>query len=231
MQTNSSENQTIISPHNNSGTSLGESRQPKPPRQILDGLFSFHPNRETLGGTSYLIVENTGNILVDCPAWDSYNQQFLHQKGVRWLFLTHRGGIGKQALHIQTTLGCEVVIQEQEAYLLPEVKVTPFEREFFLSPTCYGLWTPGHTPGSSCLYWNHHGGVLFTGRHLLPNPEGILTPLRTAKTFHWLRQLRSVELLRDRFSSETLTYVCPGANIGFLRGRGISLWAELNLKT
>jgi hypothetical protein len=26
--------------------------------------------------------------------------------------------------------------------------------------------------------------------------------------------------LRDRFTSETLSYICPGANTGFLRGKG-----------
>ena len=47
-------------------------------------------------------------------------------------------------------------------------------------------------------------------------------PLRTAKTFHWRRQLRSVAQLRDRFSPETLSLICPGASTGFLRGqRGI----------
>jgi hypothetical protein len=44
-------------------------------------------------------------------------------------------------------------------------------------------------------------------------------PLRTAKTFHWLRQIKSVELLRDRFTPETLQYICPGASTGFLRGK------------
>jgi hypothetical protein len=60
--------------------------------------------------------------------------------------------------------------------------------------------------------------VLFSGRHLLPNPQGKLMPIQTAKTFHWLRQLRSVQRLLDEFSRDTLQYVCPGANTGFLRG-------------
>ncbi|MDJ0560403.1 MAG: MBL fold metallo-hydrolase, partial [Microcystis sp. M53599_WE4] len=90
-----------------------------------------------------------------------------------------------------------------------------------LSPTCSCFWTPGHSPGSSCLYWQRHGGVLFTGRHLLPDTKGQPRPLQTAKTFHWPRQLRSQKIILDRFSPETLSYLCPGANTGFLRGRGI----------
>lgn len=195
-------------------------KRSKPPRLILEGLYAFPPNRNTLGGTSYFIVENTGNILIDCPAWEEINQQFLTQHGVKWLFLTHRGGISKELHLMQSVLGCEVIIQEQEAYLLPEVPLTSFEREIHLNSLDYGFWTPGHSPGSSCFYWHQHGGVLFSGRHLLPNQHGQPLPLRTAKTFHWFRQLQNVAALRDRFTPQTLTYLCPGANTGFLRGQG-----------
>jgi glyoxylase-like metal-dependent hydrolase (beta-lactamase superfamily II) len=140
--------------------------------------------------------------------------------GVKWLFLTHRGGIGKQIAQIQENLGCQVLIQEQEAYLLPNLDLISFEQEFKLNPDCEVIWTPGHSPGSACLYYARHGGVLFTGRHLLPNREGKPAPLRIKKTFHWRRQLRSVKLLGARFSAETLSYICPGANTGYLRGQG-----------
>ncbi|WP_224411153.1 MBL fold metallo-hydrolase [Oscillatoria salina] len=194
---------------------------PKLPRLLRSGIFAFPPNRDTLGATSYFIVENDGNILLDCPAWHEVNHQFLNQHGgVKWLFLTHRGGIGKVA-SIQAATGCEVIIQEQEAYLLPEVNVNSFEREVNLADKYVAIWTPGYSPGSACLYYQAEGGVLFTGRHLLPNQKGEIVPLRTAKTFHWLRQVRSIEKLRSRFSPETLQYICPGANTGFLRGKGI----------
>ena len=60
--------------------------------------------------------------------------------------------------------------------------------------------------------------MLFTGRHLLPNREGHPIPLKTPKTFHWKRQLRSVVQLLETFSSETLRYIMPGAMTGRLRG-------------
>ena len=184
-------------------------------------MFAFPPNRETLGATAYFIVKNDVNILLDCPAWDAENQQFLRdQGGVRWLFITHRGGIGKHVKEIQQTFGCEILIQEQEAYLLPGLTVTTFEKEFTLSGASRVIWTPGHSPGSSCLYQGENGGVLFTGRHLVPDREGNPVPLRTSKTFHWRRQINSVVLLREAFVPETLQYICPGANTGFLRGKG-----------
>lgn len=97
---------------------------PKLPQAVWNNILAFPPNRDTLGGTAYLIVENEANILIDTPAWDEANQKFLRSSGgVRWLFLTHRGGIGKTR-EIQETFGCEVLIQEQEAYLLPGLRVT-----------------------------------------------------------------------------------------------------------
>ncbi len=192
----------------------------KTPRPVLEGIFAFPPNRNTLGGTAYLILEKVGNILVDSPAWTEANQEFIQaQGGVSYLFISHRNGMA-QIKAIQETTQCQVIIQEQEAYLLPEVQLTTFEQDYRLTPNCKAMWTPGYSPGSSCLYCQTNGGVLFTGRNLLPNRQGKATPLRIAKTFHWYRQLRSLNQLRDHFDSSTLQYILPGANTGFLRGRG-----------
>ena len=196
----------------------------KSPRLVLDDIYAFPPNRETLGGTAYLIIgTNHGgerkNLLIDAPAWNPENQQFIaEQGGVHQLIITHRGGIG-QSKQIQASLNCEVLIQEQKAYLLPQTPVTPFQSRASISDSIQILWTPGHTPGSSCIYYQNHDGVLFTGRHLLPTAKQIVAPLRFAKTFHWKRQLRQVQRLKEEFSPNTLSYFCPGANTGFLRGQ------------
>ncbi|WP_026731032.1 MBL fold metallo-hydrolase [Fischerella sp. PCC 9605] len=193
----------------------------KPPREVLDTIFAFPPNRDTLGGTAYFIVRNEGNILIDCPAFEQTNQEFLRSHGgIRWLFLTHRGAIGKTA-EFHKTFNCEVLIQEQEAYLLPELDVTTFHQEFTLSSAFKLIWTPGHSPGSSCLYYSEFGGVLFSGRHLVPNQQGEPVPLRTAKTFHWYRQIKSIKNLIESFTPETLQYIAPGANTGYLRGKRV----------
>ncbi len=196
-------------------------RHSKPPQAVLDNIYAFSPNSETLGGTSYLIVEKEGNILLDCPAVDEPNCEFLTTHGgIKSLFITHRGGIGK-VRQLQNSFNCEVLIQEQEAYLLPKVKVTTFRQEIILQSNSRAIWTSGHSPGSSCLYYPRYGGILFTGRHLLPNRQGQPVPLRTAKTFQWHWQINSLQLLRETFTPENLAYICPGANIGFLRGEKV----------
>lgn len=202
----------------------------KPPRLVLDNIFAFSPNRDTLGGTAYFLALEEGNIIVDSPPWDETTETFLQQQGpVRWLFLTHRGAIGK-VREIQQATGCDILIQEQEAYLLPGLNVTTFEDTFSWRDRVEIFWTSGHSPGSSCLYHKILGGVLFTGRHLLPNQQGIPLPLRTAKTFHWPRQIKNVKLLLDRFTPDTLQYILPGANTGFLRGKGVIDQAYLKIQ-
>ena len=193
----------------------------KQPTEILPGIFAFPPNRDTLGGTAYLIVTPTGNLAIDSPAWNDTNRQFiLDRGGLNQLAITHRGNLGKTTA-IANQFGCEVIIQEQEAYLLPELKVTTFRHTLHINELISLMWTPGHSPGSTCLYYCNHGGVLFTGRHLLPNQLGKPVPLRTSKTFHWQRQLRSVEQIWQHFpAQQPLAYLCPGANIGLLRGKG-----------
>jgi glyoxylase-like metal-dependent hydrolase (beta-lactamase superfamily II) len=192
----------------------------KPPTEILPGIFAFPPNRDTLGGTGYLIVTPAGNIAIDSPAWNDTNQQFIADRGgLIQLAITHRGGIGK-ATTIATHFGCEVIIQEQEAYLLPELKVTTFQHKFNINDTMHLIWTPGHSPGAACFYYCSAGGVLFTGRHLLPNQFGEPVPLRTSKTFHWKRQLQSVDRIWQEFPTQRpLAHICPGANIGLLKGK------------
>ncbi|NEQ50187.1 MAG: MBL fold metallo-hydrolase [Leptolyngbya sp. SIO3F4] len=201
----------------------------KLPQPVFDAnlnIYAFSPNRETLGGTAYLLVTASdddinvkGNILVDCPAWNDANLDFLVQQGgVKWLIITHRGG----SSHVhdwQSKLNCDVVLQEQEAYLLPQVNTQTFHREQVLTSHHRLLWTPGHSPGSICLYYSAHGGMLFTGRHILPTRQGGAAPLRVSKTFHWPRQLKHIQCLLDEFTPQTLSYICPGANTGFLRGK------------
>lgn len=193
-----------------------------PPRLILDAIYAFPPNRNTLGGTAYFILskDKTGqpfNLMVDFPALEQLD--FIQtQGGLHSIFITHRNGISRPQDWYRA-FNCPIVIQEQEAYLLPQIPTVTFQESFRFDNDCNAFWTAGYSPGSACLYAPFHGGILFTGRHLLPNKLGELNPLRFSKTFHWPRQLRSVEQLKANFNDDTLAYLCPGANTGFLRGK------------
>ena len=53
----------------------------KEPRIVRSNIFAFPPNRQTLGGTAYLIVEKDGNILIDTPPSTPETQDFLGGQG------------------------------------------------------------------------------------------------------------------------------------------------------
>ncbi|MEL6813932.1 MAG: MBL fold metallo-hydrolase [Cyanobacteria bacterium J06598_3] len=211
------------------GNTSTKSKQPQAVFDGLESIFAFPPNRETLGGTAYLIKEQdasqqTANILVDCPALNDTNEAFIRANGgISTLFITHRGGMAQVPDFCKAFAPRQVLIQEQEAYLLPTVTTETFHRDYQISPTSRLFWTPGHSPGSACLYHTPQaseaqGGILFTGRHLLPTRQGTPEPLRLSKTFHWPRQLRYAQQLLSDFTPDTLSYICPGASTGFLRG-------------
>lgn len=176
-----------------------------------------------MGGSSYFIVRKdrdscSTNILIDTPANTPDVLAFVKQQGgVKYWVITHRGAIG-EARALQAALNCPMIMQEQEAYLLPDCPgLISYQERYALEDDSEVVWTPGHSPGSACVYYPAAGGVLFTGRHLLPNRTGQLTPIRFAKTFHWPRQLQSINKLQAYFSAATLAYICPAANTGFLR--------------
>lgn len=199
------------------------------PQSILPGIFSLPGHRE--GSLAYLIVEKGGqNILIDCPLWTEELQAWLQEQGgVGTLWMSHRDAIGPKLGKIQDQFHCGIVIQEQEAYLIPGRSLTPFQDHYFLTPASRALWTPGYSPGSSCLYVEKQGGILFTGRHLLPLGSGQIGPLRQEKTFHWQRQLASVAKLRASLSEKPLAYLCPGANRRHLGELGMIIdpWPQL----
>lgn len=192
----------------------------KEPQLVLRSIYAFPPNRYTLGGTAYLIVKNQGNILIDCPIWDADTAEFIHRLGgISQIILTHRGGLSEQLPKIASALSCTVVVQEQEAYLVSQsIPKQTFHKEMTWEDGDRLFWTPGHSPGTCCYYHAQENGILFTGRHLVPNKAGEPTPLKTPKTFHWKRQLNNVERLKQEFNQDSLKYIMPGANLGRLRG-------------
>jgi glyoxylase-like metal-dependent hydrolase (beta-lactamase superfamily II) len=198
---------------------LSTSPCPQPGQPLI---YAFAPNRETLGGTAYwvAIAEPNGHrtqVMIDSPRWDGANQDWIAaQGGLDWLVITHRGGIGR-AQEIQQATGAKLLIQEQEAYLLPGVNCTTFAQEFQITAGVQALWTPGHSPGSTCVHVpTDSGGILFSGRTLLPTPDGTIQPIKTTTTFHWPRQIESLHQLLQRFEPTQLTEIYPGANTGFL---------------
>jgi len=160
-------------------------------------------------------------VLIDCPPLTEATLQALHDlasdRPAR-ILLTSREGHGRLR-RLQERLGWPVLVQEQEAYLLPGVQ--PLETFVDSHITTSGLrllWTPGPTPGSCVVHAPAPLDVLFCGRLLIPVQENQLAPLRHRRTFHWPRQLISLQRLRDWIPPESSPALASGAGLGALRG-------------
>ncbi len=193
----------------------------RPPRQVRPGLWLFAPNRDSQGGSSWLVEAEGPHpaLLIDCPALTEANLTALAgQPRDGLIVLTGREGHGR-CRRLQERLGWPVWVQEQEAYLLPGVQ--PLQAWGAEQELADGrlLWTPGPTPGSAVLHLCRHGlDLLFCGRLLLPVAPERLAPLRTARTFHWPRQLASLERLRAWLPSGSPQWIASGGGLGALRG-------------
>lgn len=201
----------------------------RPARQVLDALWLFAPNRDTQGGSAWWLEGpgpgGAGGCLIDCPAYTEANLELLRRRGEGCILLTSREGHGR-VRRFQEALGWPVLVQEQEAYLLPGVQgLQPFGDTLALAPGLRILWTPGPTPGASVLL--AEGGalgeaaVLFCGRLLSPVAEGQAAPLRHRRSFHWGRWLRSLERLRGWLPPQRTLWLASGAGLGALRGEAL----------
>jgi glyoxylase-like metal-dependent hydrolase (beta-lactamase superfamily II) len=214
----------------------------RPPRLVQQGLWLFAPNRHTQGGSSWLLEGDPArgelDLLVDAPALQQANLTLLQERsrllgvdgGV--IVLTGRGGHG-QLRRLQQATGWPVLVQEQEAYLLPGVeRCRSFGASLQLAPGVNLLWTPGPTPGACVLHGQRNGlDLLCCGRLLLPLAPGQLAPLRTARTFHWPRQLASLRRLVAWLPDGSPHWIATGGGLGALRGECLVGDAAVLLKT
>ena len=159
----------------------------RPARQVLESLWLFAPNRDTQGGSAWWLdgpgPQGAGGCLIDCPAFTEANLALLQGRGEGRILLTSREGHGR-VRRFQEALGWPVLVQEQEAYLLPSVQgLDPFGAERELAPGLRLLWTPGPTPGASVLLAEGgalgDGAVLFCGLWDQQQPGGAGSPTAT----------------------------------------------------
>ena len=192
----------------------------RPPQQIRPDLWLFPPNRDCLGGSSWWLDCGDEPVLIDCPPLTEASLEALQRLAAGRtpkVLLTNREGHGR-VRRLQQRLGWPVLVQEQEAYLLPNVSaLDTFAVDHVTASGLRLLWTPGPTPGS-CVVHAPAADLLFCGRLLTPLAPGRLGPLRHGRTFHWPRQLASLQRLRGWIPSDARPQLASGAGLGALRG-------------
>ena len=165
--------------------------------------------------------------MVDCPPVNQSNIEFLKSFSsdhVPLIVLTNREAHGRVS-ELQEALGWPVLVQEQEAYLLPGLnRLGDFCEEHLTISGLRLLWTPGPTPGSCVVYAPPPWNVLFCGRLLIPLKSNYLMPVRTRSTFHWPRQQKSLEKLRQWLPRDPRPALASGASLGSHGGGKLVEW-------
>ena len=121
------------------------------PQQIKDGIWVFPQNNLCNGSRSGWIGCTPEPVLIDCPDVNEVNIErlkLLSLGRIALIVLTNRESHGRVS-ELQDLLGWPVLVQEQEAYLLPELsQLETFSEEHLTESGLRLLWTPGPTPGS-----------------------------------------------------------------------------------
>ncbi|CAE21571.1 conserved hypothetical protein [Prochlorococcus marinus str. MIT 9313] len=204
-----------------------------PPEQLSGPLWVFPPNRDCDGGTAWWLGCDPEPVLIDCPPLTTTTLEALKQLAAgrtARILLTSREGHGRVRA-FQDALGWPVLVQEQEAYLLPGLtSLDSFVDQHTTAAGLRLLWTPGPTPGSCVVFAPDPWNVLFCGRLLIPVAFVQLAPLPHRRTFHWPRQLRSLQKLRQWIPSDSRPALASGAPLGALRGEKLAPWDAWELQ-
>ncbi len=144
--------------------------------------FSSVPNSlsSSFSGEEFLEIKN---IVKAYPKADGGN--FVVLDGVNltigsqeYISVIGHSGCGKSTL-LKIIAGLEQASSGQvtlEGKLIRKPgadRMMVFQQQIQLSPTCSGFWTPGHSPGSSCLYWQRHLVALQQAKSHLDTAEQV----------------------------------------------------------
>ena len=203
----------------------------RPPLQIRSDLWLFPPNRDCRGGSSWWLDADPEPVLIDCPPLTDATLDALRAMArgrCARILLTSREGHGRLR-RLQGHLPWPVLVQEQEAYLLPGVQqLETFSEETSTVSGLRLLWTPGPTPGHAVVHAPGPVNVLFCGRLLVPVAKDQLAPIQHRRTFHWPRQQRSLQRLRLWLPSEARPALASGAALGALNGGHLAPFSSWN---
>ena len=109
------------------------------PQQLRPDLWLFPPNRDSQGGSAWWLDCDPEPVLIDCPPLTQATVTALETLAAGRqpkILVTSREGHGRLR-RVQERLGWPVLVQEQEAYLLPNI--TPLET-FAETATTASAW-------------------------------------------------------------------------------------------
>ena len=197
------------------------------PKQARDGIWSFS---RIVGGTlqkAWWLDCDPEPVLIDCPEVSVSTIESLEKlcagRSPKILLTNREAHQGLTDLY--KALGWRVLVQEQEAYLLPEISpLETFAEQYETLSGLRMLWTPGPTPGSCVIYAPAPWNVLFCGRLLIPNKSHKLSSFPNRSSFHRTRYQKSLQRLVDWIPSNTRPLLASGAGSRTLPANDLFEW-------
>eukprot|EP00879_Flechtneria_rotunda_P000416 GHRR01000510.1.p1 GENE.GHRR01000510.1~~GHRR01000510.1.p1 ORF type:complete len:346 (+),score=81.89 GHRR01000510.1:166-1203(+) len=185
---------------------------PKP----VPGTKSVYSNGwrsvKSIACESYLIARPEGNVMVDVPRFNPVLAKRLQEMGgVKWIFLTHKDDVGEHAQWAKHFKATRILHSEEVVPDTGDVEVKLAGQGPWRLPDDSSditlVFTPGHTSGHVCLYYQPDK-ALFTGDHLSAGytPEDTLTIF---KDFNWYSVPEQVKSVRKLLDYDWL-HVLPG---------------------
>jgi glyoxylase-like metal-dependent hydrolase (beta-lactamase superfamily II)/ferredoxin len=169
------------------------------PERITDDVFYCgFASKDSFGASSYLIVRDGGNVLVDSPrAARPLMDRIAAMGGVRTMFLSHRDDVADHAKYAHR-FDCERLLGSADAGrgMRDVERLIEGEEPTWLAPDLQVIPVPGHTRGSLALLYR--GEFLFTGDHLWASEDGeLLQASRSVCWYSWESQITSMERLLE----------------------------------
>lgn len=172
-----------------------------------DVYYCGYTSRDSFGATSYLILREQGNILIDSPRFHPHLIKKLEELGgVKLMYLSHQDDVADHAL-FAGHFKCQRIIHRLEVSSSTEdcEMILEGEGDWDLAGDVKILFTPGHTEGHlSLLYKNN---FLFTGDHLFYSAES--DKVYASSSVNWFSWPLQQDSLRKLLSFQ-FNWVLPG---------------------
>lgn len=173
--------------------SLRRPEIPAFPHDLGDGVHRLgHNARSSFGAHSYLVVRETGNLMVDAPRWTREVAEPVESLGgVAHILLTHRDDVADADRYAER-FGSRVWIHADDADAAPyATDLVDGSDPVTAAGDVTAFPVPGHTKGS--VLYLVGGRLLFSGDSLSWNPRrGALHAFRTACWYSWPEQTASL---------------------------------------
>jgi len=165
----------------------------------------------------FLLIRPAGNLLVYGPGKniDQYYEFIESKGGIDKVLISHRDEASKYSTKVADRFNAQVycpALEEEEISKTCHVDKT-FSGDERIDDTFEIIFTPGHSPGSSCFLWKAPDGkrIIFTGDSLIPRENAVWGVYimdkknipATIKSMQKMRKLDVDVIVPGGYSSET----------------------------